>query len=487
MGTNSTFFASGADLGGTAARATELLKQRLDEIRSQTDRRFAMLTIFEWLALVVAAIWISPRTWVGEASSIHPHVWFAVVLGGMIASLPITLALLRPALASTRHVIAASQMLMAGMIVHMTGGRIETHFSYFGLLAFLAFYRDWRVLVTATIVTAVDHLVRAAYWPGSMYGVLSVSPWRPFEHAGWVVFEVVILTDFMTKGLRSLVSNVQREARLEQVSEQIASEVAARTAELAESEQRYRVLFESSPLPMWLCDAESLMFFAVNHQAKHQYGYSQEEFLAMHASQIEASQQQNTAFLGDAWRAAIPMTRRRHRRRDGTAMDVEVTAHPIEWSGRTALLILSNDISDRVRAERDKDMMEVQLRHAHRLESIGQLAAGIAHEINTPTQYIGDNLHFLKDAFNDLEPLVELQKRALPLMETLEPLRELSSGIRQARSSADVDYLITEIPKSLDQAIEGVGRVSTLVKAMKEFSHPGAKDKSPADLNAVPF
>jgi hypothetical protein len=76
-------------------------------------------------------------------------------------------------------------MLMSALLIHLTGGRIETHFHVFGSLAFLAFYRDWRVLIPATIVVAVDHAVRGLYFPQSVFGVLTASPWRWVEHAGW--------------------------------------------------------------------------------------------------------------------------------------------------------------------------------------------------------------------------------------------------------------------------------------------------------------
>ena len=84
-------------------------------------------------------------------------------------------------------------MLMGALLIHLTGGRIETHFHVFGSLAFLAFYRDWRVLIPATIVVALDHMLRGFFWPQSVYGVLVASQWRWLEHAAWVVFEDVFL------------------------------------------------------------------------------------------------------------------------------------------------------------------------------------------------------------------------------------------------------------------------------------------------------
>ena len=94
------------------------------------------------------AVWISP--WAGTTSQIHVHVWAAIFLGGAISGFPIALAILRPGRPTTRYVIAIGQMMTSALLIHLTGGRIETHFHVFGSLAFLAFYRDWRVLVPAT-------------------------------------------------------------------------------------------------------------------------------------------------------------------------------------------------------------------------------------------------------------------------------------------------------------------------------------------------
>src|SRR5204862_2137137 len=118
--------------------------------------------------------------------------------------------LLRPGERSTRHIIATAQMLMGGLLIHLTGGRIETHFHVFGSLAFLAFYRDWRVLVPATIVVALDHLLRGIFWPQSVYGVLVTSQWRWIEHAAWVIFENIFL---VVSCVRAVVEMRQRADR----------------------------------------------------------------------------------------------------------------------------------------------------------------------------------------------------------------------------------------------------------------------------------
>src|SRR6478752_2554922 len=152
-------------------RAHELMLQHQNQIYAQTSRSFAILMVVQWIAGLVAAVWLSPRTWAGTTSQVHVHVWLAVLLGGAITVVPVFLATTQPSQALTRHVVAVAQMLMSALLIHLTGGRIETHFHVFGSLAFLAFYRDWRVLITATVVVALDHMARGLFWPESIYGI----------------------------------------------------------------------------------------------------------------------------------------------------------------------------------------------------------------------------------------------------------------------------------------------------------------------------
>src|SRR5258707_156806 len=113
------------------------------------------------------------------------------------------------------HTIATAQMLMAALLINLTGARIETHFHVFGSLAFLAIYRDWRVLVPATIVVALDHMLRGAFWPQSVYGVLVASQWRWVEHAAWVVFEDVFLFVSIRRAVTEMKDTASRTAALE--------------------------------------------------------------------------------------------------------------------------------------------------------------------------------------------------------------------------------------------------------------------------------
>ena len=213
-------------------RASELFSAAEDDLHQHTDQLFARLMIVQWLAGFAAALWISPLTWIGASSQINMHVWAALFLGGVISGFPVWMAWTFPGLVMTRHVIAAGQMLTSALLIHLTGGRIETHFHVFGSLAFIAFYRDWRVLVTATVVVAGDHLLRGLFWPQSVFGVLSASSWRWVEHAGWVLFEDVILFVAIRRMLREMSEIALRRATLEGSHLEIERQVVERTAEL---------------------------------------------------------------------------------------------------------------------------------------------------------------------------------------------------------------------------------------------------------------
>jgi diguanylate cyclase (GGDEF)-like protein len=238
---------SGLDTAN-AQKVTTLFSAHLDRIHQRTDRMFACLMLLQWAAALAAALWLSPLTWSGATAQTHIHVWTALFLGGAITLYPVFLAWRQPGAVLTRHVIAVGQLLMSGLLIHLTGGRIETHFHVFGSLAFLAFYRDWRVLITATVVTALDHLLRGLVFPQSIYGIEAVEMWRWVEHAGWVIFEDTFLILACQWGLQDLRGICERDARQEASNTELEQKVEQRTTLLQEANSRLEALATTDPL-----------------------------------------------------------------------------------------------------------------------------------------------------------------------------------------------------------------------------------------------
>ncbi|HTZ96936.1 MAG TPA: PAS domain S-box protein [Terriglobales bacterium] len=164
--------------------------------------------------------------------------------------------------------------------------------------------------------------------------------------------------------------------------------------------------------------------------------------------------------------------------KEGKRHFLGVAIHRVNFADDKNLgfLITGADITERRN-------LEEQLRQAQKLEAIGQLAAGIAHEINTPTQYVGDNITFLKQSWSAISQLARLAQSLEREYATGAFPADVASGLRDCVKRADLDYLLNEIPKAIDQSMEGVQRVAKIVRAMKEFSHPEAEEKTALDIN----
>ncbi len=139
-------------------------------------------------------------------------------------------------------------------------------------------------------------------------------------------------------------------------------------------------------------------------------------------------------------------------------------------TGQPGFLILAEDITE-------WKQMQTQLNQAQKLEAIGQLASGIAHEINTPIQYIGDNMRFLLDCFHDVKDILEF------FIQSEDDLQGSIKKLKQRAEEIDLDFLLEDIPEAFEQTIEGINRVAQIVKAMKEFTHPCQKEKTAVDIN----
>jgi len=164
------------------------------------------------------------------------------------------------------------------------------------------------------------------------------------------------------------------------------------------------------------------------------------------------------------------------RRRDGGLFEMELAGSRVHLPDRVLYTWLVRDITAR-------NTLERQLALAQKLESVGQLAAGIAHEINTPIQFVGDNLTFLNQALDKWNAQFELHEQLYLQTIAGEDTTDLCEQISESKKKAKIDFLRTEFPIAIQQSIEGTERVAAIVRSMKEFSHPGKQRKTAIDLN----
>lgn len=456
--------------------------QRL--IRIRADRTFAWLMAIQWCAEIAAALWISPLTWIGETSQIHIHVYGSIFIGGALALPVIYLAWKQPGAALNQYVVGIAQTLTAALLIHVTGGRAETHFYVFVSLAFIALYRDFRVLILPTIVVALDHFIRGVYWPESVFGAASPGNWRWLEHTGWVSFEVVVLAVACVQAQREMRLLARQWAYLSATKDLVDDEVRRQMSELASSERRLRVselrirkIIDTAydafvvtntdgKILEWSVRAESLFgwtpFEVLGKNILHVLGVSELTSQLTEAVATSMIRMQSGARLE---------TTAFHR--DGMPMAIEASISAMIFNHKITLNIFFHDISAR-------KAMQTQLLHAKKMQGIGQLAAGIAHEINTPTQYANDNMRFLLDSFHEID-------RVLSSVENLRA--RTPAFVWQAyddlAKTTDLEYLRSEIPLAIEQAIDGVHRIAEITMAMKEFSHPGTRVKEVVDPRRI--
>ena len=726
-------------------RAERLFKRHQQIVYKHTDRIFAILFPAQWIVGVVAAYLLTQRGWSNNQTSLRG----AILLGAVISAWPTTLALLRPGATTTRYVVSINQMLLSGLLAHLSGGRTEAYFHVFGSFALLALYRDWRVIVTATAVTILEHLLRGWLFPLPVYGILTAPEWRWLEHAGWVLlldlalfavcrqstsemwqiaehhaaldaseeryravveqttegiflletenFRVIecneafyqllgcadadeaktlTVPDFLVAdereiaGMKEMVRAKKRamraetkyrrrdgslinveisgstisfndtkpycvnvkditarkriEAELKQLAlvaqktrnsviltdelgyiqwvneaftrmsgyklnevlgenpirllrgenssgaaiaeilrafreqrpfegelcnrtkegrnywvsasivpiksatgqlqgyisveaditerkaieeklrhayDNLEQRVVERTAELAQANQAMQIeaterkkaqlelsearqflhqVIDNLPSLIFVKDGQG-KYIVANRALAEIYQTTSENIIGKLDSELNRNTAEAVRFWHSDHEVLTPLEEKiipdeKITDAAGNAHWFQTILRPLAIGKKPHLLGISTDLTDR-------KIMESQLRHAQKMESIGQLAAGIAHEINTPTQYVGDNTRFIRDAFTDLSGVLEKYGELLAVARNGVAPPALIAEIDDESAHADLEYLSEEIPKAIQQSLEGVSRIAKIVQSMKDFAHPGTKEKQAADIN----
>ncbi len=423
----------------TCCRAGELFESQRRDLFRSTSRIFAGLLIFEWLAIIVAGL----AMWPNEAADSQDWVrqlWTSVFVAGAIVGLPIYLAFAAPERTLTRHAVAIGQMLNCALFIHVTYGRIESHFYIFGALAFLALYRDWRVLITASIVVAADHWLRGIFMPVSVFGTAVAQPWRWLEHVGWVAFENVFLIWSCIRGTREMLLIATRQAEWEALQEQVETQVEIRKARLRESEARKAIIFESALDAIVTLDDRGRIV-EVNTAAETMFGHRRELILGRVFDHFILPRRKHPTGESNldrlvAWDGAHAIGQRLElvlERADGAAIPAEISINPVRLdettTGYTAFV---RDISER---------KETELRLAY--QATHDSLTGLPNR----AQFQADMERYLEDG----TPL------ALLLID-LDRFKEINDTLGHHAG----DLLLGQIGPRMRDALNGVGMVARL-------------------------
>ena len=359
-----------------------------------------------------SALWSATPGSAGTGSYVHPHVWAAVVLGGIFTLLPAALAAFRPGRVLTRHSVATGQMLLSALLIHLCGEHTETELYALGSLALLSFYRDWRVLATGSLVIAADLLARGFWWPSSLD--------RELTTFGWVILEDVFLLIAMRQSLREMREMAERRATLSFINARIECNVIARTAELTAeiaerraaeqllkvSDQRFRELAETVEEVFWIAapDCHRLLYLSPAFEAI--WGRTCASLYARPDIWLEVVVPEDQAVVsaGRTQGARGQPYKMEYRivRPDGRIRWIYSRGFPVcDEAGKLERVVgLSADITEQKR-------LELKLLEAGKLEVVGRLAGGIAHDFNTIMTIIAGHAELIAQAAEPGSPAMQ--------------------------------------------------------------------------------
>jgi signal transduction histidine kinase len=451
------------------ARAREVRHDVVAQLTVGTHRTFRILFAVQWpVALILAWNTALP----GES-----RVLFTLILGGMLCVPAMMFARAAPLAAWVRHFTAVCQICWSMLFMWLLEGRSEAQFHMFVSLAFLAFYRDWRVLVTATLAAIAYPILRIVMLPDT-YVIGASAWWRIFDQGVWVGCEFLIMLLAVQQSLKTVQKFSEHVATLALTNEAIGSSVLEQTRELERSREQYRLISETTHAIPFELDLANGRFNYIGPQAQKILGFPEARW-------------KEPGFLD----VLLPRDREPAARRqldECTPGTFEVLCSVVTADDRVVELrwTVSCEMIRDLRSVRglmidvtETRRMVRELAQGQKLESVGRIAAGVAHEINTSVQFISDSVRFVRHALRDVPHALAdyraLAAGALSGKDVVEAARKAAD----TDEAADVDYFLKNAPDALDRALEGIGRVGSIVRSMTEFAHPDTRTKADIDLN----
>jgi|GEM_PF-915571 len=284
-------------------------------------------------------------------------------------------------------------------------------------------------------------------------------------------FQVLILN-------RKLSSAMTRLAREQRGREKTVAELI-----------EFKTTLDKTSDCVFIFDPTTLLFLYINQGGLEHTGYSLAEMLRMTPVDVrpDISEQAYRELIAPLVQGQVPSIdfTTKHKTKTDQLIPVEVKLQYVTLpGGKGRCVAIVRNIARRLEERKVREQLQARLLSEQKLASVGQLAAGIAHEINTPTQYLASNIAFLEEAFKDVDTLIAGYDKLLQT-EGRESLGrdQLHDRIVALKDQVDWEYLNSEIPKAIAQSQEGIAKVSSIVFAMKEFSHPGCKEKQLTDIN----
>lgn len=437
-----------------SSRAEDLYHQAQRENHQGNIRVIAVLMAIQWLVTIVAALGLLPSVWPSEQGQLQLHVAATMLLASFFTAVPVYLAVRHPGRVETGHIIAVAQACISCLLIHISGGRIETHFHIVASLVFLAGLRDWRVIMSASLVVVVDHFIRTLLWPQSVFGLAEAGLWRWAEHCLWIAFVDVFLIVGCLRGRRELIQVAWRTAELETQLE----ESREQTRQLKCEQSARESLMEQVPDAVVTMD-ETGTITGWNKQAQSLFGWSAQEATGGSCENLflprNSTSKHHNCF---AWTTHHRKPRLCERietsfwNRNRDQIPVEVTFTKSSLGGKPHYNAFIRDISEQ--KVQQEELESARIAAEANCQAKTQFLSNMSHELRTPLTAILGFTHVLRFESDEpsemsqdeiLDAIEASGKNLLELLNDLFDLTRIESGqIAIIRDHCDPNVIITE-------------------------------------------